>query len=126
MNLTGISQEKVDRQKTFVDVFDHFQDWIEQIQYEFDLRFATQSRNLSTKYGPNVTFCSWSNYDLQFFLKKECQRNDIRIPPHLKAWINVQRIYDVRVMATLITIVLIAMKNFPCFNLCRFFFRKNI
>lgn len=95
IDLTGITQTMVDNGEPFPSVFPKFQNWIEKVQSEKNLRFTTPTERRATPDGPNVSFCSWSNFDLEFFFKLECQRANINIPPHFKAWIDARKLYDV-------------------------------
>lgn len=95
IGLTGIKQIMVDHQEPFPGIFLKFQNWLENLQNEKGLRFATPTERNVTMHGPNTTFCSWSNRDLEFFFKLECQRADINISPHFKAWIDARLIYEV-------------------------------
>lgn len=95
IGLTGITQTMVDNGEPFPSVFPKFQNWIEKVQSEKNLRFTTPMERRATPDGPNVSFCSWSNFDLEFYFKLECQRTNINISPHFKAWIDARKLYDV-------------------------------
>lgn len=95
VNLTGITQSLVNQQEPFAAVYRKFFAWIEQIQSAKGLRFATPFDKRATDGGPNATFCSWSNWDLDFYFKTECQRAGIDIPSLFKAWIDVRIMFNV-------------------------------
>ncbi|XP_031620381.1 ERI1 exoribonuclease 2-like, partial [Contarinia nasturtii] len=95
ISLTGVTQSMVDDQEIFSEVFSKFQNWLRKIQFEKNLHFATPTeRQSNIDNGPNVAFCSWSNWDLQYFLQMECQRSHIDILPYFKTWIDIRRMYD--------------------------------
>lgn len=94
VNLTGITQDLIDRQETYPIIHRRFLDWIEKLQLEKGLRFATVTERKILQ-GPNAAFCSWSSWDLRFFLRIECERNNLDCPPYLKTWIDVRKMYDV-------------------------------
>lgn len=60
INLTGITQSMIDGEELFPDVFTKFQQWVQEVQDEKDLRFATRTEKRAVANGPNATFCSWS------------------------------------------------------------------
>lgn len=95
VNLTGITQKLVDGQEAFPDVYRKFEDWIRRIQYDRNIKFASPVERHANINGINATFCSWSNFDLDFYFKKECQRAGIVIPPYFKAWIDIRPHFDV-------------------------------
>lgn len=96
VNLTGITQNLVDQQETFPVIYRKFINWLEKLQYEKGLRYTTfAERRISD--GLNATFCSWSNWDLRFFFRIECERNNLGCPSYLKTWIDVRKMFDVSV-----------------------------
>lgn len=101
-NLTGITQIMVDHQESFPGIYFKFQSWIQKVQNEKGLRFATIHEPNATIHGPNATFCSWSNWDLEFFFKLECQRASINILPHFKVWIDARTMYEVSHMQDIV------------------------
>lgn len=96
VDLTGITQRLIDGQDPFPSVYAKFHAWIERIKSEKGLHFATPSeKQANDNDGPNATFCSWSNWDLEFYLKKEMQQAGINIPSLFKAWIDVRLMFNV-------------------------------
>lgn len=90
MNLTGIRQDVVDRQGTFPLAFVAFKSWLGE-HLGNGLKFATPYlRN-----GFNVAFCTWTNYDLNHFIRLDFKRNGINPPPEFKAWIDARKLFEV-------------------------------
>lgn len=94
ISLTGITQSMVNDEETFPSVFLKFKNWLEKNQREKGLRLATPYKK-TVHNGINAAFCSWSNWDLQFFFRKELNRAKIYIEPHFRTWIDVRCLYDV-------------------------------
>lgn len=97
INLTGIKQFMVNDQDPFPGVLKKFHNWIKKMQNEKGLRFATSTEKHVTVDGPNVTFCSWSDFDLDFFFKQDCRRADIDVLPYFKAWVDGRQIFNVSI-----------------------------
>lgn len=95
INLTGITQSLVDDQDTFPSIYRKFEDWIQRIENDKGAKFATPSQKHASGDECNATFCSWSNFDLKFYFRKECERADVDTPSRYKAWIDVIPHYDV-------------------------------
>lgn len=94
-DLTGIKQDLIDRQKPFTKVYDEFMEWIDAIKSEKDLIFATPSLRSVIDDKPNITFCSWSNFDLNFYFRKELQRGHINITSMFKTWLDARKLFNV-------------------------------
>lgn len=62
INLTRITQELIDRQDTFTDVYPRFINWLDGISTEKNLRFAEPNQR-STKNNRNASFCTWTKWD---------------------------------------------------------------
>lgn len=92
VDLTGITQATVDRQKPFSYVYRDFIDWLENIRRSWGLQFLSVDQRHSSL---PVTFCTWSNWDLGLYFRKECQRNQITCPPYLKGWIDISKQFTV-------------------------------
>lgn len=92
-NSTRITQNMVEDQESFPGVFSKFQKWLNTIQKKKDLRFATE--RCDTVNRPNVTFCSWSGWELELFFEIECQRAGINVLPHFRTWIDARKACDV-------------------------------
>ena len=95
INLTGIRQEVVDRQETFADVYVKLVDWIQCIETQKRVHFASPSQRYADFNGINATFCSWSDTDLKSYFKLECRRLNIPALPCFKAWIDVRQSFNV-------------------------------
>lgn len=94
VNLTGITQTLINAQPTFPTVYAYFLRWLEEIRIQYQLTF-TAPNNRNAKDGCNVTFCSWTNWDLQTFLKLDCTRHGFAIKPMFKAWIDARKLFSV-------------------------------
>lgn len=110
INLTGITQSLIDAQANFPIVYQKFLLWLEQIRVDYQLHFASPSiRNVT--YGADTAFCCWTNWDLSTFLRSDCTRHGIQPKPHLKAWIDTRKMFQV---------------SFFLSNLMNFFFENNL
>lgn len=94
-NSTGIPQEVVNHQEAFPDVYAKLANWIERIQTEKNLRFASPSQRNADSNGVNATFCTWSDIDLKLYFKMECLRLDISALSCFKTWIDVRQSFNV-------------------------------
>lgn len=94
INLTGITQAHIDLHEPFLNIYNKFLNWLRKLQLEMGLRF-TSNDEINASDGPNATFCSWSNWDLEFFFPIECARYHITCPIKLKAWIDVSVLFEV-------------------------------
>lgn len=95
IDLTGIRQDVVDGQETFANVYLKLADWIQRIEREKNLRFASPSQRYANSNGINATFCSWSDSDLKSYFKMECRRLNISALPCFKTWIDVRQSFNV-------------------------------
>lgn len=95
INLTGIRQDIVDRQQSFPTVYLKLADWIQRIELEYSLRFASPSQRNADFNGINATFCSWSDTDLKSYFKSECRRLNISALSCFKTWIDVRQSFNV-------------------------------
>lgn len=95
INLTGIRQDLIDRQETFPNVYLKLANWIERIQNEKNVRFASPSQRSADPSGINGTFCSWSDTDLKSYFKLECRRLNISALSCFKTWIDVRQSFNV-------------------------------
>ncbi|XP_064128912.1 3'-5' exoribonuclease 1 [Loxodonta africana] len=78
INLTGITQDQVDRADTFPQVLKKVTDWM-------------KLKELGTKYKYSIlTDGSW---DMNKFLNIQCQLSRLRYPPFAKRWINIRKSY---------------------------------
>lgn len=92
--LTGITQELINRQDSFHTVHSKFLTWLETLRVNLMLNYATPI-NKSVDSGCNTTFCSWTNWDLQHYLRLDCNRNRIELNPFFKVWIDARKIFEV-------------------------------
>ncbi|XP_039077122.1 3'-5' exoribonuclease 1 isoform X1 [Hyaena hyaena] len=78
INLTGITQDQVDRADTFPQVLKKVIDWM-------------KSKELGTKYKYCIlTDGSW---DMSKFLNIQCRLSRLKYPPFAKKWINIRKSY---------------------------------
>lgn len=97
VNLTGITQQHIDRQSYFPTVYQNFVKWLQNdITPAYNLRFANPSIR-RTDFGCNTTFCSWTNWDFQTYLRTDFERHHIKQQLCLKAWIDVRKVFEVSV-----------------------------
>lgn len=94
INLTGINQNFINNQATFAVGYQQFMNWLEEIRDTKGLRFTTPNMR-STQLSANTTFCSWTNWDLSHYFSLDCQRNSLKWPTHLRAWIDARKIFEV-------------------------------
>ncbi|KAF5922386.1 hypothetical protein HPG69_009426 [Diceros bicornis minor] len=78
INLTGITQDQVDRADTFPQVLKKVVDWM-------------KLKELGTKYKYSIlTDGSW---DMSKFLNIQCRLSRLKYPPFAKKWINIRKSY---------------------------------
>lgn len=88
--LTGISQETVDKGELLEDVMEQFISWMKEIIARYDLILPkTKKSNLLG----NCIICTWGNWDFLIQLKAECSRKKIRRPPFLNQWCDLKEVY---------------------------------
>lgn len=97
VTVTGITQSFIDRQKPFKSVYDEFVQWLQQNIIKYSLIFATPQTTHSQN-GANVTFCTWSDWDLGHYFYRDCFRNDIKRFECMKSWIDIRRAFEVSKM----------------------------
>lgn len=95
-NMTGITQEMIEQAEIFEPVYVAFLTWINQNILKYGLLFASPTSKRAAITGPNTTFCSWSNWDLNFYFQTELERAKISSLPCFKVWIDVRRKFNVR------------------------------
>lgn len=78
-NLTGISQEQVNKAKEFPEVFKEFEDWLSLHGLGSEHKFAILTD------GP---------WDMARFLKTQTDISDIPFPSWAKQWINLRKAYS--------------------------------
>lgn len=94
INLTGISQQLINRQTTFTVVCQAFIDWLNQISKVKQLNYTSPDMQNTQYNNCNTTFCSWTNCNLKQYFRMDCERNTIEWPINLRAWINAQKIFQ--------------------------------
>lgn len=93
IELTGIQQDLINRQDTFPAAFEKFKAWIIERKELHGLKFATPMvRN--TDYGCNAAFCSWTNYDLNHFIRVDFKRHGINPPNEFRAWVDARKVFE--------------------------------
>lgn len=96
INLTGITQALINRQEEFPVIYNKFINWLRKLQSEMGLEF-TSNEKTRTSDGPNATFCSWTNWDLNYYFRIDCERNGISCPKNLMAWIDISELFEVNI-----------------------------
>lgn len=92
-NLTKIKQSDVDNGVLLKDALDDFHDW---------LKFIEVQENVSLKFGDserNVVLVTWSNNDLNYYLKNECERKGITRKSYFFDWVDAQELYEVCILS---------------------------
>ncbi|XP_076647681.1 ERI1 exoribonuclease 3 [Halictus rubicundus] len=74
--LTGIIQEMVDSQPHFPEVFDKFQNWLEENKF-----FKNDNKS---------AFVTNGHWDLRVMLPSQCRLENITLPPHFTKWIDLK------------------------------------
>lgn len=96
-NLTGISQELIDRQSSFTVVRQAFIDWLKQISMVKQLHYYRLPDAQNAQYNCcNTAFCSWDIYNLTQYFRMECERNAIEWSINWRAWIDARKIFQVQ------------------------------
>lgn len=120
-NLTGITQALVDEQDTFPIVYQKWVNWLTKLKAEKNLRYTDSRMRQSVSDGANTTFCSWSDFDMGFFFRIECERNGIDCPPQFKAWVDASIIFEVCCLMKFIQIsFVIGLLTFSFVFMCLF------
>lgn len=94
INLTGISQEFIDRQLSFTIVFATFVNWLQKLSVEKQLHYATPNKR-NARFDCNTAFCTWTHWDLNHYIRLDCQRNNVQWPANMRAWIDARKIFEV-------------------------------
>lgn len=93
MKLTGINQTLIERQQPFPVVYQKFNNWLLGLRAAKELKFATPNKRSGSE--GNITFCSWTNWDLGKYFEWECRYHGIPRPDYLRAWIDARKIFEV-------------------------------
>lgn len=90
VNLTGITQDVVDKGELFPDVMEEFVKWMKATVKEFKLVLPkTKKSNIDG----NCALVTWGNWDFLIQLKNECTKKKVRRPPFFNQWIDLKEIY---------------------------------
>lgn len=87
----NICQGAVENSSALPEVLSKFGRWMKGIRNQFDLSMPWHYRHSDE----NAYFCTWSNMDLGFYLRNECERKGLSYANYLKWWINGQQKYQV-------------------------------
>lgn len=92
--LTGITQQKIERSNPFPEVFRAFLQWLNDVTAQKQLVFYTRE-NLGRMAGQNATFCTWSSFDLRHFFQLEMVNHRLIRPASMAVWIDFEVEYKV-------------------------------
>lgn len=79
--LTGISQETVDSGVPLATCLVLYNQWLADVTSRLSLAPDT------------VTCCTWSDWDLNLCLERECRRKQVRKPSSLNSWVDIRAVY---------------------------------
>ncbi|XP_016078174.1 PREDICTED: ERI1 exoribonuclease 2 [Miniopterus natalensis] len=95
MELTGIKQAQVDEGVPLKICLSQFCKWIQKIQQQKKIIFATGVSDLSTSEVKLCAFVTWSDWDLGVCLEYECKRKQLFKPVFLNSWIDLRVTYKI-------------------------------
>ncbi|XP_017705561.1 PREDICTED: ERI1 exoribonuclease 2 [Rhinopithecus bieti] len=95
MELTGIKQAQVDEGVPLKICLSQFCKWIQKIQQQKNIIFATGVSEPSTSEVKLCAFVTWSDWDLGVCLEYECKRKQLLKPVFLNSWIDLRATYKV-------------------------------
>ncbi|XP_014391319.1 PREDICTED: ERI1 exoribonuclease 2 isoform X3 [Myotis brandtii] len=95
MELTGIKQAQVDEGVPLKICLSQFCKWIQKIQQQKKIIFATGVSDLPTSEVKLCAFVTWSDWDLGVCLEYECKRKQLFKPVFLNAWIDLRVTYKI-------------------------------
>ncbi|XP_036316003.2 ERI1 exoribonuclease 2 [Pipistrellus kuhlii] len=95
MELTGIKQAQVDEGVPLKICLSQFSKWIQKIQQQKKITFATGVSDLPTSEVKLCAFVTWSDWDLGVCLEYECKRKQLFKPVFLNSWIDLRVTYKV-------------------------------
>ncbi|XP_006177355.2 ERI1 exoribonuclease 2 isoform X1 [Camelus ferus] len=95
MELTGIKQDQVDEGVPLKICLSQFCKWIQKIQQEKKIIFATGISDISTSEVNLCAFVTWSDWDLGVCLEYECKRKQLLKPVFLNSWIDLRVTYKI-------------------------------
>lgn len=88
-NFTGISQNLIDRQKTFPEVYRQMRQWLDKITVDNGLKFTD---------NVNVAFCSWTSFDINDFFYRDFKNHYIEPPIEMRRWIDLKELITVSIL----------------------------
>ncbi|XP_034653366.1 ERI1 exoribonuclease 2-like [Drosophila subobscura] len=89
-NLTGIRQRTVDAAVTVQTAINRFTEWLEK---ELKVRNLVLPKMSETNPKGNCILVTWTNWDFNICLVKECERKKMRKPSYFDQWMNAKAIY---------------------------------
>ncbi|XP_057551528.1 ERI1 exoribonuclease 2 isoform X2 [Hippopotamus amphibius kiboko] len=95
MELTGIKQAQVDEGVPLKICLSQFCKWIQKIQQQKKIIFATRFSDISTSEVKLCAFVTWSDWDLGVCLEYECKRKQLLKPVFLNSWIDLRVTYKI-------------------------------
>ncbi|XP_077616663.1 ERI1 exoribonuclease 2 isoform X1 [Crocuta crocuta] len=95
MELTGIKQAQVDEGVPLRICLSQFCKWIQKIQQQKKIIFATGISDLSHSEVKLCAFVTWSDWDLGVCLEYECKRKQLLKPVFLNCWIDLRVTYKI-------------------------------
>ncbi|VFV41962.1 eri1 exoribonuclease 2-like [Lynx pardinus] len=95
MELTGIRQAQVDEGVPLRICLSQFCKWIQKIQQQKKIIFATGISDLSNSEVKLCAFVTWSDWDLGVCLEYECKRKQLLKPVFLNSWIDLRVTYKI-------------------------------
>ncbi|KAM7149642.1 ERI1 exoribonuclease 2 isoform 5-T8 [Molossus nigricans] len=95
MKLTGIKQAQVEEGVPLKICLSQFCKWIQKIQQQKKIIFATGVSDLSTSEVKLCAFVTWSDWDLGVCLEYECKRKQLFKPVFLNSWIDLRVTYKI-------------------------------
>ncbi|XP_037670591.1 ERI1 exoribonuclease 2 isoform X2 [Choloepus didactylus] len=93
IELTGIKQVQVDEGVPLKICLSQFCKWINKIQQQKKIVFATGVSDHSTSEVKLCAFVTWSDWDLGVCLEYECKRKQLLKPVFLNSWIDLRATY---------------------------------
>ncbi|XP_051661718.1 ERI1 exoribonuclease 2 isoform X2 [Manacus candei] len=91
--LTGITQDQVDKGVPLNICLSQFMKWIQKIQKEKKIIFSPDTESNFSSEAKACTFVTWTDWDLGVCLQYECKRKQLRKPDILNSWIDLKATY---------------------------------
>lgn len=67
---------------------------MKKLEQTLEIKITTPNTR-STSLGRNTTFCTWTRWDLDKFLRLDCARHELELYPFLRVWIDARKIFEV-------------------------------